>query len=190
MFRWVILAIQISCRRKPSVVPFICSSLAFPTLQKCALYHQSAYLSQLPLGHWLPDCCCIWYLSIDRKKRCETRIADHWPREVSGSGLVSVKDLSVTYHLLLKSSWRLEVLASENRRKDFSRAIMPVCPDQLESISYLNIHQLNWDRDEDIKAINIIYELLNQLLSIFIYFTTLSDCQFEIAQLESQNGNN
>lgn len=173
MFRWVILAIQISCRRKLSVVPFICSSLAFPTLQKCALYHyyhQSEYLSQLPLGHCLPECCCIWYLSIDRKKRCETRIADHWPREVSGSGLVSVKDLSVIYHLLLNSSWRLEVLASENRRGRTFHGQLCRC---VRTNS--NIYQLNWDRDEDIKTIKIIY-----VLSIFVYFT-LSYCQFKIA---------
>lgn len=147
----------------------MCSSVAFPTLKKATIlfydHHHTAYLSRLPLGHCLPECCYyIWYLSIDRKKRCETRIADRWPREVSGSGLVSVKDLSVIYHLLLNSSWRLEVLASQNwKGKTFS--IVPVCPDQHESIGYMNIHRVVLNRDED-KLCKRIYEPLNQIVSI------------------------
>lgn len=31
------------------------------------------------------------------RKSCETRMADHRPREVSGSGLMAVKDLAVVY---------------------------------------------------------------------------------------------
>lgn len=64
-------------------------------------------LLDVPITSWFhEDFLMVPYVASagSNQKICETRMADQWPREVSGSGLASVKDPSVIY-LFVSHTW-------------------------------------------------------------------------------------